>query len=145
MLSQSKLKDGYQIFFDSFVWDIYLTVTFRRSTSAPIALRFFKYFFKHLNTPDCIFFKRYIRCFIFCEKQGYQDGVHIHSLIQGIDISHAKLLEEKCLKFFGQSVVVPYNYDLPSLASGYLAKKYIGLSLAHWDYLKINSKHRRKH
>jgi hypothetical protein len=145
MLNSSKLKDGYQVFFDSYVWDIYLTVTFRQSTSASTALRSFKYFFKHLNTPDCVYFKQYIRCFIFCEKQGYQDGVHIHSLIQGVDITRAGLLEEKCRRFFGQSKVEPYQYGSPRLASEYLAEKCVGLSLAHWDFIKINSKLRRKH
>ena len=143
-MNQVKLMKGYQEFLDSFIWDIYITVTFRRVTSAAAALRAFRYFFKRLNVPGQAFFRNYIRCVIFCEKQGYRDGVHIHGLIQGIGKDLAPLLEEKCRRSFGESKVLPYNYELPELASGYLARKCISFSLEHWDYLKINSKHRSK-
>ena len=44
-MNQVKLMKGYQEFLDSFVWDIYITVTFRHVTSAVAALRAFRHFF----------------------------------------------------------------------------------------------------
>jgi hypothetical protein len=139
-MQRGKLIKGYKDLLDAFSWDIYLTVTFKKSTKLAAAGSAFRYFFKHLNTSDYKFFEKYIKCFVFFEKHKFDRGVHIHSLIQGLNPSFASALENKCLKFFGESKVDAYRYDLPRPASDYLARKCLGSSLEHWDYLKINSK-----
>lgn len=126
-------------------YDIWLTTTFRKRTLLEEAVGEFKYFFKHVNKPEEIFFHKYILAWVFFEQDNWRGGVHIHSVINGIEPSWAGLLEKRCRDFFGQSHVKPYDYSLPETQSAinYLGQKYVSGKLPHYDFYRINSKLRR--
>ncbi|MCX5693701.1 MAG: hypothetical protein NT014_00980 [Candidatus Omnitrophica bacterium] len=145
MISNYKLVDGFQNLLDKEHWDIYCSLTFRTRTLFEEAMKEFKHFFKHLNKSGEVFFPKYILSWVFYEKGDVRGGVHLHSLIKGINPSLASNLQNKCNDFFGDSQVVSYNHNLPreKLPSRYLAKKYISNELDFFDIYKINSKLRR--
>ncbi|MBF0620045.1 MAG: hypothetical protein HQL19_07750 [Candidatus Omnitrophica bacterium] len=140
MPSERELVKGYQELLDSFQWDVFVTITFRKRATTAWAIHAVKCFLKHLNSREVQFFKKFVRCFVFSEKYGQREGIHLHLLIQGIDPSMAGALERKCLNIFGESAVKPYDHSLPRLASFYLAEKCISPLLDHWDFFKINSR-----
>lgn len=127
---------------DSLCCDIYFSTTSRVKMLQVSAEKRFKYFFKHLNSSEEIFFKKFVLCWTFFDKADSRGSVHIHSLIKGIDPSLAVLLQKKCKSFFGQSDIRPYDHSLPKhrSASHYLAEKVVRDELDHYDFYKINSK-----
>ena len=145
MISNYKLVDEVQGLLDREHWDIYCNPTFRSRTLQEEAEQEVKYFFKHLNKPGKIFFPKFMLCWVFYEGGDIRGGLHLHLLIKGINPSLAPDLQKKCKEFFGDSQVVPYNYNLPGekSPSRYLAKKYISDELDFFDLYKINSKLRR--
>jgi hypothetical protein len=138
------LIQGYKRYTDAHLWSIYLTVTFRRPVLSANAFRQFRYFFKHLNSPQAVFFRGCIRCFVVAERQGRHESVHLHCLVHGIDPLMARQLELRCRSFFGESVAKVYNYDLPKLASDYLAEKCAYGVADDWTPMVINSRYRGK-
>lgn len=123
----------------SFKWDLFLTITFRKETSYITAVKKLKYFFKRLNTKETFFFNRYVCTYVFFEENPGRRGVHIHCLLRGINPSSAYLLERKCLEFFGNSQVRPYDEE--DNAAKYLAKKYGSKYLRGFDLIKISAKY----
>jgi len=141
-MSKEEWLTSVQYELDSLYPDIYFSTTSRVKMLQMSAEKRFKYFFKHLNNPEGIFFKKRIFCWTFFDKPDKRGSVHIHSLINGIDPTLAVLLQKKCKGFFGQSKVRPYDHSLPRerLASHYLAEKVVRGELEHYDFYKINSK-----
>ena len=133
----------YQEYIDSMAdWDIWLTVTFKYPASSESAFKSFRYFFKRLNTPELVFFEKFIRCIVLTEKHERRASAHIHCLIHGIAPSLARSLEDKCRGFFGSSVAKAYDSELPRLASEYMAKKCADGVAEDWKVMKINAKWR---
>src|SRR5438477_2094597 len=112
-------------FIKEFPADIWLTVTFRKTVNTGVAIRRFKYFLKHLNKPDQQFYKKYINVLVVCEKNRYRQGVHIHALVKGMDISLAPALESACNERFGESKAKAPHEGV----AGYLADKFDSSSL----------------
>lgn len=137
MLDKHKVVEEWSEWLSKEEWDLFVTITFRQSKAVFIALKLFKRFFKYLNNITKGFFSKYIKCWVYFEKDEDRKGVHIHSLVKGIHPSMAVALEQECNKFFGQSKVVPY--DAEKGARYYLANKHRGPRLEHFDYYKINS------
>ena len=123
-------------FLDRFYYDMFLTITFREPTSEITAKRKFKRFLKHLNTADEKFYHNFIYLWLFIERNKKKEGVHLHALITGINLSKSFSLEQKCLDHFGQSKVKAMHNGVLR----YLARKYTSPSLIDLDYLKINSR-----
>ncbi|MFC1510152.1 hypothetical protein ACFL49_00640 [Candidatus Omnitrophota bacterium] len=141
-MKQVDLKNEMNALITRERWDLFITITFSRSVSSFNAKKRFKYFFKHVNTEDKMFFTKYVKTWVFFEKDGYRNGVHIHSLLSGISENEAVLLEIRCKEVFGQCKVLAYRPN--ERASYYLACKYPLGVLADYDFLKINSRLRIK-
>lgn len=124
-------------------WDLWVTVTFRKKTLLLQARSSFKYFLKHLNSPDDIFFDKFVFCFV-CFERDDRGGVHIHALIRGIHPLFAYKFGSKCLEHFGVSKIKPYNPILECNATRYLANKYVTRALVDFDFIKVNSKFRNQ-
>jgi len=124
-------------------WDLWATITFRQKTQLLGARSLFKYFLKHLNSPDDIFFDKFVFCFVFFERDN-RGGVHIHALIRGIHPLYAFKLEGKCREHLGDTKIKPYNPSLKKNATLYLACKYVTQSLEDFDFMKVNSKFRNQ-
>lgn len=136
-------------------YDLWVTITFEeweksllssrgkkpKYVTLEAAEKKFVKFFERLNRPTKYYFKGYIKCWVFYEKRPWGKGVHIHSLIKGINPSFAKMLEKKCQRKFGRSKIEPYISGKG--ATGYLGRKYESLRLVHWDNYPINSKLRK--
>ena len=123
-------------------WDLWASVTFHERTELAQARGSFKYFLKHLNSPDDIFFDKFVFCFVCFERES-RGGVHIHALIRGIHPLYALKFQRKCWKF-GNSKVKPYNPCLERNATRYLANKYVSRNLVDFDFMKVNSKFRNQ-
>ncbi len=143
MFESRVLADSWAKFLDN-GWDIFVTITFRRATPCfpssngyPGAIREFKHFFKHLNSYPNEFFSKFISTFTVFERNTYRDGVHIHSLINGINSSKAKLLQDKLTSSLGLSKVEAYD---PSAGGNfYLCNKIYQNRLEDYQIYKINS------
>ena len=143
MVGRTKLVSEFGRFLrDIGPWDLFITITFRNSMKISVAKKSFKQFFKHLNSYEQTFFEKFLICFIVFEKEDNRNGVHIHALIRGVKPLHAELLEKKCRKVFGHTAVLPYNSE--KAARFYLSRKYISPDLIDFDFLRINSRLRRK-
>lgn len=155
---RSSLVDAYGAWIGDHNWDHYLTATYgapgiaathRRPGArfywnqgdrppAQRAKQTFNYFFKHLNSPNGVFYHDRIRCFFLFERLPHP---HIHAFIKGIDPQLAEALEHKCRQFFGDSKVVPY--DSSKGARFYLGGKCVGREDVYWDVpYTVNSKYR---
>jgi len=146
MISKEELLTEFQEELDSLHCDLWFSTTFRSKALVMPAEKAFKYFFKsYLNQPDRIFFEKFILCWVLFDKRDSREGVHIHSLIKGIDPSLAPLLQKKSNAFFGQSDVRPYDHSISKnrSASHYLAEKYVREEFDHYGFYKINSRLRR--
>lgn len=137
-MNNNEIVNGWVEFIDQRNWDIFLTITFRRITRSPLALKSFKWFFKHLNTTTEEYFRKFIYTLIFFENNPERSGVHIHAFIEGISPSTIKLLEKKCTDFFGLTDVKVY--DPIKGGKFYLSKKIIDRNLDDYNYYKINSR-----
>lgn len=123
-------------------WDLFITVTFFRQTSSLSAKKRFKHFIKYLNTKQRRYYDKFVKTWLFFEKDRYREGVHIHAFLSGIDSAHANYLETECNRVFGVSKILPY---MPNQnASFYLARKYPLGVLEDFDFCKINSRIRIK-
>jgi hypothetical protein len=134
--SNVELQSAFKVFLEDFPGDMWMTITFRRALSEATAKKRLKYFFKHLNTPQEIFFDKFVRLWAFYENNIGNDGVHIHALIGGIKPELANALQDKCHIVFGESKVVGKHQGVTS----YLGRKYNTSSLNNFDLLHINSK-----
>lgn len=125
-------------------WTLFFNVSFRKITSYEIAKKRFKWFFKYLNTEEEEYFKGYITCYVFYERQNtFRGGVHIHALVDRIPPEASDIIQMKARKYFGQmSVVMPY--DSSRGASYYLARKIDTDKLVEYEFYVINSKIRRE-
>lgn len=140
--------------------ELFVTITFRRKRKdyssrikgktedafwkrQQFATKRFRRFFKHLNKPGETYFQKYLRCWVCFE--GVDEDFHIHALISGIDASKAGMLEQECDRHFGNSKVVPFDYNIqPYSAINYMVEKYFFRNIAALDYFKINSRLRKE-
>jgi len=143
------LVDGWVEFLNRENWDLFTTITFKKSTpcfsrygGSFNAIKRYKYFFKHLNTYPNEFFSKFVSTFTVFERNPSRDGVHVHSLIRGIDGSRAESLQDKLTNTLGLSRVEPY--DPSRNGKYYLCNKIIGNTLEHHEPYKINSAVREK-
>ncbi|GEM_PF-5921219 len=83
------------------------SLTIRHSVPWEQAEARFRYFFRHLNTPDKTYFDKFIYTFNFYE-QNESGEWHIHSFLQRIDRSLASDLQVELNRFFGNSDVCPH-------------------------------------
>jgi hypothetical protein len=141
-MDKRSLADGWAEFLSREKWDLFVTVTFRNSTKIIIAKKLFKRFFKHLNTAAGEFFDKYIRCWVFFEKDADRQGVHVHALVRGIHPSKAKEIEKRCKERLGESKVE--EYDATGGAIEYLANKQNSRKLEDYDRCRINSRKRQR-
>ena len=124
-------------------WDIFASFIPKSPTSASLAKRSFKNFFKNLNNPryGVKFYEKYIYSWVFIEKNSFRRGCHIHTLVRGIDPALAPQLQEVSRKYFSPwSQVVAY--DPAKGARHYLVKKILNRTLEDYDFYKINSRWR---
>ena len=146
MIDITKLEEGFEELLGRRNYDLWFTGTFRRQTNEYTAIKKYKKFFKNLNKPCDIYFKDRIYCWVFVEKKPWDDKAHIHALIDGIDPSNAKHIEEKWEDKLGEAKVDPYDYTLEMSAIKYLAHKYADRHELGWlkifEFFKINSRWR---
>lgn len=140
-----RLKQEWKQFIERLHPDLFVTITFRKPTSKFIAKKRFKEFFRNLNKPGDILYRKFILSWVFFEERVRDDGCHIHALIKGIDPSLATVLEEKCLVNFGRSKVYPYDHARVKYpASEYLADKYVFFyGFDFLEFYRINSRLRK--
>lgn len=139
MINNKQLRTDFDKFMRRFPYEIWMTVTFRKSVSVSTAKKQFKHFLKTLNSKNTIFYHKYIRLWIFYEQNKVRDGMHIHALIDGIDTSKCQLLEQKCCIRFGESKVTAGHKNVIP----YVSQKYNSPSLLDFDYYKINARLRK--
>jgi hypothetical protein len=133
----------FQAMLEKMSYDIWMTVTFGIRVDEYNAIRTVKHFFKGLNKPHGIFYyNSYMHCWLFAEQKPWQDRVHIHSLIRGIDPRLSSDLQSECQERFGKVHAVPYNPSLSYRATQYIAEKFACGWLKSYDFCKINSRWR---
>ncbi len=137
-----KLKMAWKEFVERIKPDLWVTITFRKTTSRNVAIKRFKWFFKFLNKPGIIYYNKFILCWVYFEEiKG--DGYHIHAFIKGIDPLLASILEKECNEAFGSSEVKPYDHSrIIYPASEYVADKCI-INSDNLIPFKINSRLRK--
>jgi hypothetical protein len=139
-MNSASIVSGYQDYLDKTPWDVYLTVTFRGAgVDSAEALRRFRKFMKRLNSSKDEFFKKFARGFAVTERQGREESVHIHCLLNGIPAEKVPLLGRRCTDVFGMSKAEVYDYGLPRTASHYIAEKCAKGTAEDWTFLHINS------
>jgi len=143
-MNNQELKEGFEELLSRYPYDIWMSVTFDedRPQGLETARRSFRHFLSHLNTPQERFYDKHINYWAFYERNASRDGVHIHSLIDGIDQSKVPQLQRKCKDTFGQSKVDTGH----SGVWHYIAEKYPydDLLLDYDPYQRINSRYREK-
>ena len=126
--------------------DLFVTITFRTTTSKRAAEKYLKKFFKFLNKDGEIFYNKFILAWVVVfERPVEGDGYHIHALIRDINPSLALPLEKKLNERFGSSKVLVYDHNWFNYpASDYLAEKYIKYGYEGLELFRINSRFRNK-
>lgn len=132
----NKLKLSWEEFLKNYPFPLWVTLTFKHSTPAFIAKKKFKHFLKHLNDKQH-YYEKFIRAWVFIDKDTIRDGIHLHAIIDGISPSKAPSLEQLCFDAFGQSKIMSTHENVIP----YLAKKYN--SAMDIDYIKVNSHFRK--
>lgn len=123
-------------------FDLFPTFTFGKrieALSLNRAIKYTKWFFKHLNKPHDFYFEKYIKCWAFFEGKNGRVS-HVHLLIRGINRNSAARV--KRAYEYGIAKVYPYDPNKGANgkgATGYLADKYGRSDLIHFDFYKINS------
>jgi len=125
---------------ESCQFTLFFNASFRKPVTYEQAKKRFKLFFKYLNGNEQIYFKNYIHCWVFYEKQNTsRRGVHIHALIDRIPPKYAKAIQKEARRHFGEmSEVTPY--DDTRGAVYYLARKIFNPKLEEYEFYVINSK-----
>ncbi len=157
--SNKEMVNAFSKLIESRKWDLFFTTTFRYTVQIDWAKIYFKTFFKYLNTKKKKYYDKSIFCLVFFEKDSSRTGVHIHSLVNGINAQDAVLIQTECKYFlfkkykgqrwngedvyyyirpFGQTCVRPYSPELKGRF--YIAGKYVSRNLVHYDFYRINSR-----
>lgn len=151
-------------FADDFVrqrhWDIYFNTTLRapvktltivqnggprdvvvwRNDTASVRKEL-QCFFSNLNRYST-FFTKYILLLTVFERQYKGERIHVHALIQGIPPEFCYVLRSLACDFFGESKIEPY--DPKRRARYYFGNKLTNPDLCDVDFMKINSRARRR-
>ncbi len=98
-------------------------------------------FFANLNHYS-VFYTKYILALVFFERQYQGARIHIHAFIQGIRSEYSYALQSLACDFFGASKVEPY--DPAKGARYYLGWKFVKPELCDFDFMKINSRARKR-
>lgn len=141
MVDDNKLTKSWGDFLRKRTYDAWLTVTFTQPTTVDQAKIQLKRFLKRLNTKEKTFFTKCVRLWTFYEKNRFDNGVHLHCLIENFDVSNIPELQERCNAQFGLSTAMEVH---PGVIP-YIAQKFDSESLADYDYMKVNSRCRTSH
>ncbi len=130
-------------YLDGLVLDTFFSGTFREPMiGCDEGFRRLKLFFKGLNKKGEVFYRKFVRGFAVAERQGREESVHLHCVLEGIDPRMMSELKRRWQDAFGNADARVYDYELPGQASDYLARKCAEGSAEGWMPLKINSKWR---
>ena len=138
MLYEEKIEYALNEYIKERGLECWMTVTFPNAVPPSLAKKEFQRFFKKLNKADEEFFKKYVECLVFIEKNKTREGVHIHAVVGKIAPTLYPRLKEKCKKYFGESEVKARDYRTVP----YLVRKFDSELLEDWFPLKINSRYR---
>ncbi len=160
MINKLELVKGFDDYVKSHDWDIFFSTTFRKLTKTitiiqdkqpkevrvwlngiPSMRKELQYFFSHLNYV-VNFVDKYMLALICFERQYKGAPIHIHALIKGISPQFCRILKSESYEFFGESEVKPYDSTKP--VSFYFGWKYLKSELVDFDFLRINSRRRKK-
>jgi|GEM_PF-6609120 len=81
-------------------FDLWMVMTFQHAQTPAVARRCFSCFFKHLNTPREVFFKKLVEGYVVLERHRQSEGTHVHVLLRGISPLLAPRLAERMKKHY---------------------------------------------
>lgn len=143
-MSGSVVGSSYKAeYLDDLVLDTFLTVTFREPMiGCDEGFRRLKQFFKRLNKEGDEYYRKLVRGFAVAERQGRQESIHIHCVLEGIYPNKMRALKRKCQDVFGNTEARIYDHSLPRQATDYLAEKCADGRAEGFIRFTVNSKWR---
>lgn len=132
----SKVSDGFLEIIISRRWSLFATFTPRFSRKTEAFKDDYRFFMEYLNKRDRSFYRGCVDTMNFYERDDSRNGVHLHSLINGIGREAAGDLEKAGNYYFGNTCVLPYERR----HAEYLVKKYASRGLDYWEITRTNSR-----